>query len=240
MEGKEKNAFEINNIVKTTKLPSQSAVLDIGSGTGHHVALLNEGDFDAIGLDLSPAMVKKAKKNFPTNKFLIGDAMNGSYFSPNKFSLITCLYFTIYYFKDKQQLFQNCIHWLQPGGHFVIHLVDKHTFDPILPPANPFIIVSPQKYADKRITSSEVKFDSHHYTSNFKLDTDNDNQAIMHESFKNKLDGSLRKHEHKLYLETQKHILNLARNVGFEFISKIDMAKCQYDNQFMYIFKKPN
>jgi len=234
----EKNTFEISNIIKTTQLSPKSSVLDIGSGTGHHVSLFKEANFEAIGLDLSPAMVKRAKVNYPTETYVVGDAMNGSHFMPNKFSLITCLYFTMYYFKDKQQLLQNCIHWLQPGGYIVFHLVDKHKFDPILPPANPFIIVSPQKYADKRITTSEVKFDTHDYSSTFKLE--DDNQGIMYESFKNKLDGSVRKHEHKLYFETQKEILNFARNVGFEFVTKIDMAKCQYENQFMYILKKPN
>ena len=235
---KDKNDFEVNEILRVTKLSPEEHVLDIGSGTGHHVNLFKNKNLNAIGLDLSPAMIKKAKKNYPNETYQLGNAINGSHFMPNKFSLITCFYFTIYYFNDKRQLFQNCIHWLQPGGYMVIHLVDKFKFDPVLPPADPFIIVSPQKYADERITTSTIIFDTHDYTSNFKLESNN--MATMYETFKNKKNGNIRKNEHRLYFDNQKSILSLAQSVGFEFVEKIDMAKCQYDNQFIYILKKPS
>ena len=47
----------------------------------------------------------------------------------------------------------------------MLHLVDKDNFDPILPAGNPFTIVSPQKYADERITSTEIVFYDHNYKS---------------------------------------------------------------------------
>lgn len=235
----EKNKFEVNEILNVTKLDNNSSVLDIGSGTGHHVALFSNENMETQGLDLSPAMINKAKKNYPDNNYTLGNALDGSYFMPNKFNLITCFYFTIYYFKDKRQFFQNCIHWLQPNGYMAIHLVDKYKFDPILPPANPLIIISPQKYADKRITNSSINFDTHDYTSDFKLEK-NSNLAVMHETFKNKKTGRIRKHEHNLYFDTQMEILSMAEKVGFEFVTKINMAKCQYDNQFIYILRKPS
>ncbi len=234
-----KNKYEVDEILKVTKLDKNTSVLDIGSGTGHHVSLFSNRDIESRGLDLSPAMVNKAKDNYPNENYQVGNALNGSLFMPNKFTLITCLYFTIYYFKDKRQFFQNCIHWLQPGGHIAIHLVDKYNFDPILPPANPLIIISPQKYADKRITNSFIQFDTHDYSSDFKLEK-NSNMAIMYETFKNKKNGKIRKHEHNLYFDTQMAILSQAEKVGFEFITKINMAKCQYDNQFIYILRKPS
>ena len=42
--------------------------------------------------------------------------------------------------------------WLMPGGYLIVHLVDRESFDPILPPGNPLYVVSPQKYAKERIT----------------------------------------------------------------------------------------
>jgi hypothetical protein len=57
--------------------------------------------------------------------------------------------------------------WLMPGGHVIVHLVNRDKFDPILPPGNPLYVVSPQKYAKKRITHTKVKFHGFAYESEF-------------------------------------------------------------------------
>jgi hypothetical protein len=41
-------------------------------------------------------------------------------------------------------------------------------------------------------------------------------------------------------METQKDILTKARDVGFIELASIDMVRCQYENQFLYILQKPN
>ena len=58
-----KNEYEVGEIINTTHPNEQSIILDIGSGTGQHVALLNDKGYSAVGVDISPAMVKQAKKN---------------------------------------------------------------------------------------------------------------------------------------------------------------------------------
>ena len=62
------------------------------------------------------------------------------------------------------------MYWLEPGGWLALHLVDRNNFDPIIPAGDPFIMISPQNYAKKRITSSVVKFNNFKYRANFKLD----------------------------------------------------------------------
>ena len=101
------------------------SVLDIGSGTGHHVKNLSDNGYKAIGIDTSPAMIKKAKKIYPDMDYQNVDALSVISFPQNSFSQITCLYFTIYYIKDKQQFFNNCIHWLKPGGFFITEHHEK-------------------------------------------------------------------------------------------------------------------
>ena len=64
-----KNEYEIGEIINTTHPTEQSLILDIGSGTGQHVAALNDKGYPAVGLDLSPGMVGQAKKKFPGNGF---------------------------------------------------------------------------------------------------------------------------------------------------------------------------
>ena len=40
-------------------------------------------------------------------------------------------------------------------------------------------------------------------------------------------------------METQKHILSLATNVGFILQGKIDMKGCGFKYQYLYVLKKP-
>ena len=120
----------------------------------------------------------------------------------------------------------------------VLHLVDRKTFDPILPPGNPLYGLSPQKYAKKRITHTKVHFDDFVYQSNFLLEEDK-NIATFDEKFKFK-NGSIRKQEHILYMENAEEILEIARDAGFIIDGKIDLVKCGYESQYLYILTKPN
>ena len=233
-----KNNYEIGQILNIVNPTQQSRILDIGSGTGHHVNLLTARGYDTIGLDISPSMIKNAKGAYPSLNFMQGDALNGMLFSPDSFTLITCLYFTIYYFKDKRRFFDNCMKWLMPGGCMAIHLVDRHNFDPIIPAGDPLVVVSAQSYAKERITSTVVDFDTHEYKANFALE--GPKNAVLYETFKNKTSGDVRKNEHRLHMGTQKEILAEAKAAGFIFLAQIDLIKCQYDNQFIYILQKPN
>ena len=232
-----KNNFEIGEITEIEAITDKNTLLDVGSGTGHHVAAFSQKGIKATGVDISQAMVNKAKENYPQGDFKQGDVMNTMLFTPNSFSHITCLYFTIYYLEDKRRFFKNCIDWLMPGGFLILHLVDRENFDPIIPAAKPIYIVSPQKYADKRITNSVVKFDKFDYKCNFDLNGD---VATINETFKDKENESVRQNEHKLYMESQKTILSMAKEAGFILHSKVDMIKCQYDSQYLYILQKPN
>ena len=183
-------------------------------------------------------MVSKAHQNYPSLNFIQGDALNGMLFPPNTLTLITCLYFTLYYMEDKSLFFDNCMKWLMPGGCLAIHLVDRDNFDPIIPAGDPLAIISAQSYAKERIMSTVVDFDTHEYKANFELE--GPEQAVLHEVFKDKGSGSVRKNEHRLYMESQKKILAAAKAAGFIFLSQIDLTRCQYDNQYVYVLQKPN
>lgn len=236
---KVKNDFEIRTILKVTKPNKNSKVLDIGSGTGHHVAAFTENGINATGIDISPSMVELSKETYPSSNYMIGNAMNGMLFPQGSFTHITCLYFTIYYIQDKRSFLKNCYNWLTPGGFMILHLVDRDRFDPILPAGDPFSIISPQKYAKKRITSTVVKFKGYDYRSNFEYNPKEDEAALM-EQFKNTKTGDVRKNEHKLYMPTQKYVLSVAKDTGFILHSQTDMMRCQYETQYIYILQKPN
>ncbi len=235
-----KNDYEIKQIVNNTKPDERSVILDIGSGTGHHVAALAQQNFKVTGIDKSQDMVNKAKETYPKLDFMQGDVTNAMTFQPQSFTHILCMYFTIYYIQDKLQFFRNCMNWLMGGGYLVIHLVDKYMFDTMIPPANPLLLLTPQRYAENRITTSKVTFEDFQYISNFEIN-ENNNSAKFVESFKNKKSGKVfRKQEHDLYMEPYKEILAMAKDAGFIVQGKIDLLQSGYEYQYLFVLVKPN
>ena len=233
-----KNEYEMWALEKKGDAKPQSSVLDIGSGTGHHVEQMREvGITNAVGIDKSKAMISKSKEQYPKNKYMLGDVVNRQMFNENSFTHITCFYFTIYYMKDKSVFLSNCYHWLKPGGKLMVHLVDKEMFDPILPVANPLVMVSPQRYAKKRITHSNVVFDDFRYNADFES---KDDRAYFTEKFTTRDTNKLfRKNKHEMFMESPETIVKIAQEQGFIVSDKLDMVKAEYEYQYLYIFQKP-
>jgi SAM-dependent methyltransferase len=233
-----KNNYEVGQIINSTEPNSKSVILDVGCGNGHHVAKMAEENMNVIGIDISPSMIKKAKENYPALTFQVADALDGGKFKMNSFTHILCMYFTIYYFRDKDVFFRNCMDWLMPGGFLIVHIVNREKFDPILPPGNPLYIVSPQKYAKERITKTKINFNEFEYSSQFDLLPDID-LATFNEKFKFP-NGKVRNNEHVLYMENENDIATRANNAGFLLHGIIDLMNCAYEHQYLYLFLKPS
>ena len=139
--------------------------------------------------------------------------------------------------QDKALFFRNCLTLLKPGGYLIIHLANRDKFDPILPPGNPLVAISPQRYAKERITTTKIKFNDFEYDSRFEVDKPT-NSATFVEKFKSDIDGHVRTNEHSFYMETQDAILKQAQNEGFILDSKIDLLKVAYEYQYLYILVK--
>jgi len=102
-------------------LSSDSLVLDIGCGKGHHVGALPT----AVGLDVSPTMISAARNRYPSKHFVHGDACKQWLFQSDTVTHALLLYYTIYYFENKHRLFQNIMYWLQPGGVCLVHVAKE-------------------------------------------------------------------------------------------------------------------
>lgn len=238
---KDKNNYEIKSIIKKTNMNTKSNILDIGSGTGHHINILDGYNFKIVGLDKSHAMVNKSKQLYPSSKFINGDALNSMLFYDNIFTHILCLSYTLYYMENKSLFFNNCYKWLIPGGYLAIHLVDREKFSPII--INNDIlkfdnIIHNILNNNKRITKNETYLtDNINYKTNFEYYPEN-NLSLLKETFTN--NNNVRVQEHSYYMENHNDILNIAQGVGFSIISNINM-ECinnNYKYQYIYILKK--
>ena len=156
----------------------------------------------------------------------------------NSFTTVTCFILQFIIWKINKQFINNVYDWLMPGGYFVLHLVNRDKFDPILNTADPLHIVSAQKYAKKRITNSLVKFKDFQYKANFELDKKN-NLAEFKEDMTDDKTKNVRQNVHKLHMIPQKEIISLAKQAGFILQGKIDMVQAQYGYQYLYLMYKP-
>jgi SAM-dependent methyltransferase len=231
--------YEVGAIINNTTPNEQSIILDVGSGTGHIVKSLTDKGIPAKGIDISQSMVTQAQAAYPDLDFARADALRASTFSPNSFTHILCLYFTIYYMEDKARFFKNCYRWLMPGGFLVVHLVDREMFDPIIPPANPLALLTPQRYAKERITRSKVVFDQFKYQSNFILGGVDGGDAQFIEKFHFN-DGRVRKNVHQMYMPSEDAIVRMAQDAGFIVQGEIDLIKAGYEYNQLVIFMKPS
>jgi len=233
-----KNDFEIGEIINITNPNSQSIILDIGSGTGHHVGSLLESGLKAIGIDNSQSMIAKSRENYPFGNYRFGDAQDSMLFEPESVTHILCLGMTIYSIKDKRRFFQNCFNWLVPGGYLALHLVNRDRFDPVLPVGNKLDIFAPQQFSTERIMETRAKFDDFEYKGQFEV-FPND-LARYKEIFIDDKSKVVRQNNHVYYMQPQKKILAETQDAGFIQIAQIDLLRAGYDYQYVYILQKPN
>jgi len=83
-----------------------------------------------------------------------------------------------------------------------------------------------------------MKTDDFTYTSNFNLDRNTD-IAKFREKFEFR-DGKIKKQDHKLYMPSEKSIVNMAQGQGFIFQGIIDLMNIGYEYNNLYIFVKSN
>ena len=222
-------------------------VLDAGCGTGIAVASLAKmGVKKVVGLDKSEAMIHQATSNTIPQTTLTeeqkraifwrkDDLLNPSACQGGEFTHAFLLYFTVYYFNDKEALFRNLHFWVKPGGRLVVHVVNKHKFDPMLESASPWLGFSLQKYTDSRITKSEVSFNKFTYTGEFDLQ---DPGAEFRETFRFKETGLVRRQRHAFLMEDMERIVGFARAAGWTYLGFTDLTPLSFEYAYHLHFRR--
>jgi SAM-dependent methyltransferase len=235
---KYKNQFEIlqlreNVFNKWKDTDNPIKILDLGSGTGHHVDLLNQYSYDTVGLDKSQHMINISKKNYPLYEFKLGDFMEKANFEPLSFTHVTCFFYTVYYIDEVEVLFQNVNSWLKHNGVFCIHLVDKQKFDPVLEKSSSLIpLYNPQKH--ERKTHTSLVFNNFQYEGDWLLDK---MPCQFVELFKFK-DKSNRRNYHTLNMYPMKKYVKAANKTGFKLVQTIDLGIVNHPYNYLFCFKK--
>ncbi len=97
-------------------------VLDLGVGTGRTVPALSAGASRYVGLDVAPRMVEGARRQFPDQEFVVGDAADLAEFDDGSFDLVVFSYNGIDYLDTdaaRQRCWREVRRVLRDGGNFV-------------------------------------------------------------------------------------------------------------------------
>jgi ubiquinone/menaquinone biosynthesis C-methylase UbiE len=231
-----KSKYEVLELTDQIRAKDSAKILDLGCGTGDHVKMLKDEGYNVTGLDKSNAMLQKAKEKSPNARLVIGDMESDDTFPIESFTHITCYYFTIYYAKNLDKFISNVYYWLQEGGIFAVHIVNKDKFDPILDASSPFPGFSVQKYSKKRVTKSTVHFNNFVYNAEFKINKSG--KAYFNETFEFKHKPQIRKQQHDFNMFKIKTFLRKMKDNNFEMIGKTDLLSSGFPFQYVFYFKK--
>jgi len=224
---------EYAQIIDVIKPPKQSVMLEIDPRTGHFLNRLDK-DYTAYGLEESEAMISKTNEYYPELKIVHNSCLNNQIFDKNVFDCIFMRNFSVYAIYDKLQLFGNCYHWLKPNGQLVIHLVNKHKYNPLAEIANKDM--NPQQFSKERITKCNVKNSDIEYHQETRFM--NDARVIVKESFIDMQTLKTRQNELTLYMEDHKEIEKMVLRCGFTTKAVLSLKKDK--EQYIYVFKKIN
>lgn len=100
-------------------------ILDIGCGPGLELKILKKHGFRSFsGMDVSPEMLRVARRNFPGNKFYEGDITSKRL--NKKFDAIT-MFSVIHLFKrsDVTKVLKNTRAMLKPNGYLLLMAFDR-------------------------------------------------------------------------------------------------------------------
>jgi len=229
-----------------TNKKENMTILDAGCGVGIATCAFKKlGVHQVVGLDKSKAMIQYARNTVLPNTTLTDsekqdvefrnmDLLGPTSANAAEFTDACILYFTIYYFRDLHVLFRNLALWVKPGGNLAIEVVNKYKFDPVLNPSNPWVGISPQKYAKERLHKSTIVFDKFDYDSVFELE---DPKAEFRETFRYK-DGSIRRQKHTLYMRSIPEMVTIAKECGWIYTKYVDLMPLSFQYGYLLFFKR--
>lgn len=217
-------------------------VLDMCCGTGLHACWFSNLGVDYLGVDTSEAMLKKARDACPSAKFQQGDVTQVHLFPQKSFSHAILLGFSAYLFENPKILSDNAYQWLQPGGFFIVHLVDPDNFDPLHDLASPFAAFSLQKYSLERQTDSSVFFDKFKYLGrlNKKKGEDNASYDETLTFYDPDSNGGIKYRENKLSLTmpSKERMIDIFKTSGFQHKETVDLVRAGKEYQYLVYFSK--
>jgi ubiquinone/menaquinone biosynthesis C-methylase UbiE len=233
----------MQDIALADKAKTDVKILDLCCGIGQHACWFVNMGVEYTGIDNSVPMLNEARKECPSAKFQKGDITQAALFPPKSCSHTLLLGFSAYMFPNVKIVSDNAYLWTQPGGYFVVHLVEPDKYDPLLDLASPFAAFSLQKYSYERQTKSEIFFDDFKYTSTFKKKK-NEEDAVFDEilTYYNPETSpgkvKYREQKQRWYMPDLESMIETIKSSGFRLEEKVHMVSAGKEYQYLVYFTK--
>jgi SAM-dependent methyltransferase len=120
--------------VITTHAPHATSLLDVACGTGWHLQRFARW-YEVAGVDLSPAMLERARPRVPTARLELGDMRD--FDLERTFDVVTCLSSSIAWLPDVEALDRavaTMARHLESGGVLIVEPWNDPTNEPAPPP----------------------------------------------------------------------------------------------------------
>jgi len=117
------NSFENDIILKFLGDLKGKKVLDVGCGDGRSFDDLLYAGGELYGVDISPEMLKLAKKRHSNVQLYETDAINLP-FEDDSFDVVTAFFFIVH-IKDLESVFDEIYRVLKPGGSFILTNINQ-------------------------------------------------------------------------------------------------------------------
>ncbi len=134
-------------------------VLDLACGAGRHAAELEQAGARVVGLDLSPAMLHRARSR--TQVPLVRGDMRHLPFRPASFEVAVNLFTSFGYFRDDSEhglVVRQVAEALEPGGRFLLDYLNAHQVRRTLRRDTEEIAESPTTVRVRRRFSEEGRY----------------------------------------------------------------------------------
>jgi len=208
----EKEVDFIKKIIKKNFLNRSISILDMACGTGNHLNLLSKEYSDLTGVDSNLELLKIAKYKVKVANF-IQDCMQ-NYSSINRYDLILCLFSSIHYNKNEEDLektLNNFYKSLRVGGIAIIDFISEEKLRQRE--------ISKRDFGAFKLKGENIP---NKKTSLYKMVAYIDNKKIIETS--------------ELGVFNKKSIINLSKKIGFEILNIVSSAMDK--KKFYLILKK--
>ena len=127
----ERTRHEVLFIVENVPPTNNTKVLDIACGKGRHSKMLAAYGYDVLGIDSDPYILREARLQHPTGRYIELDMRDLSKLSETNFDIILIMWQSWGQFEDStnQEILEEIYDKLLPGGVFLIDIYNPDFFE---------------------------------------------------------------------------------------------------------------